>query len=70
MILFKILAIAILVIELIITFLVKFNVKGIQDNLYNRVKNKSLEHYIRYEYPARAIISNSILLIIFILALC
>lgn len=70
MILFKILAIAVLVIELIITFLVKFNVKGIQDNLYNRVKNKSLEYYIRHEYPTRAIISNSILLIIFILALC
>ncbi len=70
MILFKILAIAILVIELIITFLVKFNVKSIQDNLYNRVKNKSLEYYIKHEYPERAIISNSILLIIFILALC
>lgn len=70
MILFKILVITILVIELTITFLIKFNVKGMQDNLYNKVKDKSIEHYIREDYPNRSIISNIILLILIILAIC
>ena len=70
MILFKILVITILVIELTITFLIKFNVKGMQDNLYDRVKDKSIEHYIREDYPNRSIVSNIILLILIILAIC
>lgn len=70
MILFKILVITILVIELTITFLIKFNVKGMQDNLYNKVKDKSIERYIREDYPNRSIVSNIILLILIILAIC
>ena len=70
MLLCKIIVIAVLVVELILTFLIKFNVKGMQDNLYNRVKDKSIEHYIRENYPNRAIISNLTLLILVILAIC
>lgn len=67
--LFKILIVLILIIEITITILIKFNVKGLQDKLYNRVKNNSIETYIRQDYPNRAIISNLILLILIILAI-
>lgn len=67
--LFKILIVLILIIEITTTILIKFNVKGLQDKLYNRVKNNSIETYIRQDYPNRAIISNLILLILIILAI-
>lgn len=70
MLLFKIITVTALVVELILTFLIKFNVKGMQDNLYNKVKDKSIEHYIREDYPNRSIVSNIILLILIILAIC
>lgn len=69
MVLFQIIFIAILLLEIGVGLVVKYNYNGLQDKLVSLFMRINIEDYIRYQFPDRWILQMVFLLILFLLCL-
>lgn len=64
---FQIIFTTILVLEIVVGFLVKYNYKGIQDKLVWLLASKDIEDYVRNKLSDRWIAQTVLMLILFLL---
>lgn len=69
MIIFKIIFIAILLLNIGIGMAVKYNYKGLQDRIVSFVIQSDIEDFVRNQFPNRWICQTLFLLIIFLLCI-
>lgn len=69
MVLFQIIFIAILLLEIGVGLVVKYNYNGLQDKLVSLFMRINIEDYIRYQFPDRWILQMVFLLILFLLCI-
>lgn len=69
MVLFRIIFIAILLLEIGVGLAVKYNYNGLQDKLVSLFMRINIEDYIRYQFPDRWVLQMVFLLILFLLCL-
>jgi hypothetical protein len=69
MVLFQIIFIAILLLEIGVGLVVKYNYNGLQDKLVSLFMRINIEDYIRYQFPDRWVLQMVFLLILFLLCL-
>lgn len=69
MIIFKIIFIAILLLEIGVGMAIKYNYKGLQDKLVSLFMQLYIEDYIRHQFPDRWIGQMVFLLILFLLCI-
>lgn len=67
--LFQIIFIAILLLEIGVGLVVKYNYNGLQDKLVSLFMRINIEDYIRYQFPDRWVLQMVFLLILFLLCL-
>lgn len=70
MIIFKIIFIAILLLEIGVGLAVKYNFNGFQDKLVSLFINMNIEDYLRNKFPDNWIFQMLFLLILFLLCIC
>ena len=70
MIIFKIIFIAILLLEIGVGLAVKYNFNGFQDKLVSLFINMDIENYIRNQFPDKWIFQMIFLLVLFLLCTC
>lgn len=66
---FQIIFIIILLLEMLVGFLVKYNYKGIQDKLVWLLASKDIEDYVRNKLSDRWIAQTVLMLILFLLCI-
>lgn len=66
---FQIIFIIILLLEMLVGFLVKYNYKGIQDKLVWLFASKDIEDYVRNKLSDRWIAQTVLMLILFLLCI-
>ena len=69
MVLFQIIFIAILLLEIGVGLVIKYNYNGLQDKLVSLFMRINIEDYIRYQFPDRWILQMVFLLILFLLCI-
>lgn len=69
MVLFQIIFITILLLEIGVGLVVKYNYNGLQDKLVSLFMRINIEDYIRYQFPDRWVLQMVFLLILFLLCL-
>lgn len=69
MVLFQIIFIAILLLEIGVGLVVKYNYNGFQDKLVSLLTRMDLEYYIRYQFPDKWVLQMVFLLILFLLCI-
>ena len=69
MVLFQIIFIAILLLEIGVGLVVKYNYNGLQDKLVSMFMRMDIEHYIRYQFPDKWVLQMVFLLILFLLCI-
>lgn len=69
MVLFQIIFIAILLLEIGVGLVIKYNYNGLQDKLVSLFMRINIEDYIRYQFPDRWVLQMVFLLILFLLCL-
>lgn len=69
MVLFQIIFIAILLLEIGVGLVVKYNYNGLQDKLVSLFMRINIEDYIRYQFPDRWVLQMVFLLILFLLCI-